>query len=192
MWQLVAMGYLAWNTQACENWFVLKAIQKSKSSTALESGGKLLLHTLTPFIPLHCKCLLHQKPDLPSLPPSLACFEISVKNVWALGFKPENLPHFYQVVGMARLSLAAIDDIQFRAKLAIKLTVGKFSQAPAAIQTKPVTPLIEVLKWSWLLAKSMRIHKAQADEEKEGKERNKLVSDSVYCLYHVLLRKHIV
>lgn len=50
----------------------------------------------------------------------------------------------YQVVGMARLSVAVTD--VFRAKLAIKLTAGKFSQAPAAIQAKPTTPLIEVLK----------------------------------------------
>ena len=62
----------------------------------------------------------------------------------------------YQVVGMARLSLAIIDDIQFRAKLAIKLTAGKFTGTSAAIQTKTTAPLIEVLKCKWLVAESMK------------------------------------
>lgn len=44
------------------------------------------------------------------------------------------------------MSLAITDDIQFRAKLAIKLAAGKFTGTAAAIQTKNTTPLIEVLK----------------------------------------------
>jgi len=52
-----------------------------------------------------------------------------------------------QIVGMARLSLVIISDIQFVVKLAIKLTASKFSGMPAAIQTKSTTPLIEALKF---------------------------------------------
>lgn len=54
------------------------------------------------------------------------------------------------------MSLVIINDIQFRAKLAIKLTVGKFTGMPASIQTTSTTLLIEVFKCKCLLAESIK------------------------------------
>lgn len=144
-------------------------MQKSHSNTALEIRGKLPLHTFTLFIPPHRKHLLYQKPDLAIVPANLCALrslsemfdprDLNQKAchiLWQVKLTYFEAQLIYQVVGMARLSLAVINDIQFRAKLTIKLTAGKFTGMSAAIQTKPTTPLIEVLKRKWLLAEGMK------------------------------------
>lgn len=176
-----------------------KAAQKGKSNTALERKVKLPLRTFTLFIPLHCKCLLYQETDLPGMPTS-SCALRSLSEMLDPGDLNQKACHMLwqvkltyfeaqsicQVVGMARLSLVIISDIQFVVKLAIKLTASKFSGMPAAIQTKSTTPLIEALKFKWLLAKSMK--------KKSGSRGRKLWQTcfrqrwlSLHCVF---LRKH--
>lgn len=179
------MSYLTWNASA--HWESICSKSNTKEQVKYSPGEQRKAatpHTFTPFIPPPCKCLLYQKPNLSSAPAG-SCALRSLSEMFYPGDLNQKACHvlwqvkltyfearsIYQVVGMARLSLAIIDDIQFRAKLAIKLSAGKFTGTPAAMQTKTTTPLIEVLKCKWLLAESMKkINKAQAVEEKKAKE----------------------